>query len=45
MDSDVMIDQIRAIDNKRLIKRLGTISENLALKVAENLKIVLDLDE
>jgi mRNA interferase MazF len=45
MDSDVMIDQIRAIDNKRLIQRLGSISENLSLKVAENLKIVLDLDE
>lgn len=44
-DSDVMIDQIRAIDNKRLIQRLGSISENLSLKVAENLKIVLDLDE
>jgi mRNA interferase MazF len=45
MDSDVMIDQIRAIDNKILIQRLGSISENLSLKVAENLKIVLDLDE
>jgi mRNA interferase MazF len=45
MDSDVMIDQIRSIDNKRLIKRLGSISENLVQQVAENLKIVLDLDD
>ncbi len=45
MNSDVMIDQIRAIDNKRLIQRLGSISENLAQQVAENLKIVLNLDD
>lgn len=45
LDSDIMIDQIRAIDNKRLIKRLGVISENLAARVSENLKIVLELDD
>ena len=43
-DSDVMIDQIRAIDNKRLVKRIGTLSEKLTEKVKENIKIVLDLD-
>ncbi|MBL7112392.1 MAG: type II toxin-antitoxin system PemK/MazF family toxin [Bacteroidales bacterium] len=41
---DIMIDQIRAIDNKRLLKKVGTISQELALKIKSNLKIVLDLD-
>ena len=41
---DIMIDQIRAIDNKRLIKKVGKLPEDLIRKVAENIKIVLDLD-
>lgn len=41
---DVMVDQVRAIDNKRLIKRVGKIPENIARKVRENLAIVLDLE-
>ena len=40
---DIMIDQIRAIDNKRLIKKMGELPANLAEKVKENLLIVLDL--
>lgn len=40
---DVMIDQIRAIDNKRLIKKTGRIPEELEDSIKENLKIVLDL--
>ncbi|MDX9931547.1 MAG: type II toxin-antitoxin system PemK/MazF family toxin [Bacteroidales bacterium] len=40
---DVMIDQIRAIDNKRLMKRVGRISDSLIEKVKENSSIVLDL--
>ena len=40
---DVMIDQIRAIDNKRLIKRIGLLPKALIEKVKENIKIVLDL--
>ncbi|HPE99377.1 MAG TPA: type II toxin-antitoxin system PemK/MazF family toxin [Bacteroidales bacterium] len=40
---DVMIDQIRAIDNKRLMKRVGRISDSLIEKVKENSAIVLDL--
>jgi len=43
-DSDIMIDQIRAIDNKRLIKKTGILPEELARKVIENLKIVLDIE-
>jgi mRNA interferase MazF len=44
-DCDIMIDQIRAIDNKRLIKKLGELPKDLAKKVKENIRIVLDLDE
>ena len=29
-DCDIMIDQIRAIDNKRLIKKLGELPKDLA---------------
>ncbi len=43
-DCDIMIDQVRAIDNKRLLKKVGVIGNDTADKVRENLKIVLDLD-
>jgi mRNA interferase MazF len=39
-----MIDQVRSIDNKRLLKKLGELPENLSNKVKENLAIVLDLN-
>jgi len=42
-DCDLMIDQIRAIDNRRLIKRIGSLPANLIEKVKENIKICLDL--
>ncbi len=41
---DIMIDQIRAIDNTRLIKKIGKIPQNLIDKVKENIKIILDLE-
>lgn len=40
---DVMIDQLRAIDNKRLIKKIGALPEELIERVKENIRIVLDL--
>ncbi len=43
-DCDVMIDQVRAIDNKRLMKKVGEVDSGTADKIRENLKIVLDLD-
>ena len=43
-DSDIMIDQIRAIDNRRLTKKVGELPRDLQIKVKENLKIILDLD-
>jgi mRNA interferase MazF len=40
---DIMIDQIRAIDTKRLVKRLGTLDDEIIKKIKENIAIVLDL--
>lgn len=42
-DSDIMIDQLRAIDNNRLIKKLGQVSPIHKQRIKENLRIVLDL--
>ncbi len=42
--SDILVDQLRAIDNKRLIKKIGRLSRSNASKLIENLKTVLDLD-
>jgi len=41
---DIMIDQIRAIDNKRLTRKIGVLPEGLIEKVKENIQIVLDLE-
>ena len=41
---DIMIDQIRAIDNKRLIKKAGFAPLDISEKIKENLKILLDLE-
>jgi mRNA interferase MazF len=40
---DVMIDQVRTIDNKRLIKKIGELPDNQSKQVIENLSIILDL--
>ncbi len=42
-DCDIMIDQVRAIDNKRLIKRIGEVDNDVKERIRENLRIVLDL--
>lgn len=44
-DCDVMMDQIRAIDNKRLIKRIGKLPENISKKVMESIRIVFDFQD
>ncbi len=41
---DVMIDQIRAIDNKRLVKKVGSLPNELIDRVKENIAIVIDLE-
>jgi mRNA interferase MazF len=42
-DCDVMIDQIRAIDNKRLKKRMGELPDELRKYVKRSLSVILDL--
>jgi mRNA interferase MazF len=41
---DIMIDQIRAIDNKRLVKKVGVLPMNLIDKIKENIAIIIDLE-
>lgn len=41
---DIMIDQMRAIDNSRLIKKIGDLPPSLVEKVKENILITLDLE-
>jgi len=43
-DSDIMIDQIRSIDNKRLIKKVGNLPRELAELIKENIQIIMDLE-
>jgi len=42
-DCDVIIDQLRAIDNKRLIKKVGSLPQAVTGKIKENIKVVIDL--
>ena len=42
-DCDIMIDQIRAINNKRLLKRMGELTEEKIELIKANLTIVLDI--
>lgn len=40
---DILVDQIRAIDKKRLQKRLGILPEDIEIKLKNNLAIILDI--
>src|ERR1019366_2472694 len=40
--SDILVDQIRAIDNKRLIKKIGHLTKEQIQKLKNNIRIVLD---
>ncbi len=42
VESDILIDQIRAIDNKRFRKHLGIIGKQSRMRLMNCLKIVLD---
>lgn len=42
-ESSIMIDQVRAIDNKRLLKRVGKLPNSIESKIVENLRTILDL--
>jgi mRNA interferase MazF len=39
--SDIMVDQLRAIDNRRFLKRLGVIGGASKKKLTENIQIIL----
>lgn len=41
--SDILVDQPRAIDNKRFIKRMGKLTNEQIVLLKENLKVILDL--
>ena len=41
--SDILVDQIRAIDNMRFLKKLGQLAKEQQKTLKENIKIVLDL--
>jgi mRNA interferase MazF len=41
--SDILVDQIRAIDNKRLIQKIGKLTEKQIAQLRNNISIVLDL--
>ena len=40
---DILIDQVRAIDNKRFIKKLGHLTKDQIQILKTNIRIVLDL--
>ncbi|WP_425389462.1 type II toxin-antitoxin system PemK/MazF family toxin [Ekhidna sp.] len=40
----VIVDQIRSIDNRRLIRKLGTLSMGNRTSIRRSLKIILDLE-
>jgi mRNA interferase MazF len=42
-DCDIMVDQLRAIDNKRLIRRTGKLNAKKIEQLLENLRTILDL--
>ncbi len=43
-ESDVLVDQVRAIDNRRLIQRLGKLQPSHVERLRQNLRVVLDLE-
>jgi len=43
-DCDILMDQLRAIDNRRLLRKIGKLPESAIQASRTNLKIMLDLD-
>ena len=41
--SDILVDQIRAIDNTRCIEKIGQLTKDQKIKLRNNLRIVLDI--
>ena len=42
-DCDIMIDQVRAIDNKRLLKKIGELNQEKIDLIKENLSLIFDM--
>jgi len=42
LSSDILVDQVRSIDNKRLLKILGKLTKDQIQTLKTNLRIVLD---
>jgi len=40
---DIMMDQIRAIDNNRLLNKVGDLPKELVERVKDNIMIIIDL--
>ena len=40
--SDILVDQVRAIDNKRFVEKLGTLDKASVKTLRENLAVLLD---
>lgn len=38
--SDILVDQIRSVDNRRLINKIGSVNKNSAKLLRENLAII-----
>lgn len=43
-DSDILIDQFRAIDNKRFVAKLGTLPMGSQKILLTNIKVMLDIE-
>lgn len=41
--SDILVDQIRAIDNTRFIEKIGQLTKDQKIKLRNNLRVVLDI--
>ena len=42
-ESDILVDQIRAIDNRRFVKKIGRLQQAHVIQLQENIKTILDL--
>jgi len=42
-ESDILVDQIRAIDNRRFISKIGTLTKEQQLELRNNVRILLDI--
>jgi mRNA interferase MazF len=43
LSSDILVDQIRAIDNQRLIQKVGKLNTQQIEKLKRNIRVLLDL--